>query len=156
MKSASLYILLRLAHWAAGQLIAPVGPTTSLGQKQRQCNILDYGAVNDNSTDIADALESAFENCVRNHPGSKLVVPDGHYLLNRSAVLSNGTNWAFQLEGLITLAYGGDYSVDRELILQGYAGVKPLNDTINGEGDGLFLQNGLVIVNGKSNIARTD
>jgi hypothetical protein len=116
--------------------------------------VLDYGAVNDNSTDIAKALEATFTDCVLDHPGSRLVVPAGEYLLNRSVVLSNGTNWAFQLEGLISLAYGGNYSVDRELILQGYAGVQPLNDTINGEGDHLFLENGLVIVNREHGLKR--
>jgi rhamnogalacturonan hydrolase len=131
------------------QLLGPVGPTTPLEEKTLECNILDYGANNDNSTDTADALEAAFSNCVLPNPGSRLVVPEGEYLLNRSVVLSNGTNWAFQLEGLITLAYGGNYSVDRELILQGYAGVEILNSTINGEGDGNFLIDGLVIVNGK-------
>ena len=149
MKLLSYLFLLHSAEWAAGQLIGPVGPTTDISQKQRACNILDYGALNDNSTDIAGSLEQTFKKCVLNHPGSTLVVPEGEYLLNRSVVLSNATNWAFQLEGLITLAYGGNYTVDRELILQGYAGAKPLNDTINGEGDGLFLQDGLVIVNGR-------
>jgi hypothetical protein len=148
MKVLSSYLLSHLVGLATAQLIGPVGPTTPLSHKTRQCNVLHYGAVNDNSTDIADALELTFRECVLKSPGSRLVVPEGEYLLNRSVVLSNATNWAFQLEGLITLAYGGNYSVSRELILQGHAGVQPLNDTINGEGDHLFLENGLVIVNG--------
>ncbi|AEO66493.1 glycoside hydrolase family 28 protein [Thermothielavioides terrestris NRRL 8126] len=147
MKLTTVSLLLHSAGFGAAQLIGPVGPTTSLAHKTRECNVLHYGAVNDNSTDIADALEATFRRCVLHHPGSRLVVPQGEYLLNRSVVLSNGTNWAFQLEGLISLGYGGNYSVSRELILQGYAGVQPLNDTINGEGDHLFLENGLVIVN---------
>lgn len=148
MRGTALFSLLHLAASGAAQLIGRVGPTTALGDKSRECNVLHYGAVNNNSTDIADALETAFRDCVLHHPKSRLVVPEGEYLLNRSVVLSNGTNWAFQLEGLITLAYGGNYSVDRELVLQGYAGVQPLNDTVNGEGDHLFLENGLVIING--------
>jgi hypothetical protein len=52
---------------------------------------------------------------------------------------------------LITAEYIGNtstaYTVKRDLILQGYAGVEPLNSTINGEGDGKFLQNLIVIVN---------
>lgn len=132
------------------QLTGPVGPTTRLSEKTTECSILDYGAANDNSTDTADAIEAAFSKCVLPNPGSRLVVPEGEYLLNRSVVLSNGTNWAFQVEGLITLAYGGNWNVDRELILQGLAGVQALNATINGEGDGKFLLDGLVIVNGKT------
>ncbi|OHE90906.1 murein transglycosylase [Colletotrichum orchidophilum] len=142
------YILGFLSAWrAAAQLTGPVGPTTSLSKKVTECNILNYGAVNDNSTDAADAIEKAFKTCVLPHAGSRLIVPDGQYLIKRTVILSNGTNWAFQLDGLITLAYGGNWTVDRELILQGFAGVGPLNATINGEGDGQFLQNGITIIN---------
>lgn len=35
----------------------------------------------------------------------------------------------------------------REAILQGFAGVGNLNGTINGEGDGEFLQNLIAIIN---------
>lgn len=150
MRLASFAWFLPLVGLASGQLTGPVGPTTSLCLKKHECNIVDYGASNDNSSDIAGALETAFTECVLQNPGSRLVVPEGEYLLNRSVVLSNATNWAFQVEGLITIAYGGNYSVDRQLILQGYAGVQPLNDTINGEGDGLFLEDALVIVNGET------
>ncbi|KAJ5740298.1 endo-rhamnogalacturonase F [Penicillium malachiteum] len=139
--------LLLLPCLTAGQLIGPVGPTTSLSNKTIECNILDYGGVADNSTDVATAIESAFTECVQANPGSRLIVPEGNYLVNRSIVLSNGTNWAFQLDGLITAAYGGNWTVDRELILQGFAGVDNLNSTINGEGDGEFLLDVLVIVN---------
>ncbi|EFX01600.1 endo-rhamnogalacturonase f [Grosmannia clavigera kw1407] len=132
---------------ATAQLIGPVGPTTPLHEKRRICNVLDFGAVPDNSTDVADALESAFNYCVLRHPGSRLVIPEGSYLLNRSVVLSNATNWAFQVDGLISLGYGGNYTVARELVLQGYVGADVLNSTINGEGDGHFLIDALVIVN---------
>ncbi|KAH7171700.1 pectin lyase fold/virulence factor [Fusarium sp. MPI-SDFR-AT-0072] len=125
MKSVLITVLFS-AFWASAQLTGPVGPLTTLSQKTRECNILDYGAINDNSTDIADAIEKTFKTCVLPHAGSRLIVPDGQYLIKRSVVLSNGTNWAFQLDGLITLAYGGNWTVDR---------------------DGQFLQNGLTIIN---------
>lgn len=146
-----LYLLqlLALCGVAAGQLIGPVGVTTELRHKTLECNIRHYGAIPDNRTDVAPALERTFNECVRHHRGSRLIVPRGEYLLNRSVVLSNATNWAFQLDGLITLAFGGDWNVPREAILQGSAGVEPLNSTINGEGDGLFLLNAFVIVNGR-------
>ncbi|KAM0209972.1 hypothetical protein ACHAPA_008211 [Fusarium lateritium] len=147
-----LFISIFSALWANAQLTGPVGPTTTLSQKTHECNILDYGAVNDNTTDAADAIEKTFKTCVLPHSGSRLVVPEGQYLIKRSVVLSNGTNWAFQLDGLITLAYGGNWTVDRKLILQGFAGVGPLNATINGEGDGQFLQNGLTIINRKHTV----
>ncbi|KAF5665594.1 murein transglycosylase [Fusarium circinatum] len=114
------------AFLATAQLTGPVGPLTALSQKTHECNILDYGAINDNSTDASDAIEKTFKTCVLSHAGSRLIIPDGQYLIKRSVVLSNGTNWALQLDGLITLAYGGNWTVDR---------------------DGQFLQNGLTIIN---------
>ncbi|KAH8690903.1 endo-rhamnogalacturonase F [Talaromyces proteolyticus] len=147
MKKALVSLLSFLSSIAIGQLIGPVGPTTSLGSKTTECNILDYGAVADNSSDISVALETAFSNCILRNPGSKLIVPEGEYLLNRGVVLSNATNWAFQLDGLITAAYDGNWTIEREFILQGFAGVEALNATINGEGDHEFLLDVLVIIN---------
>lgn len=148
MKFTNL-LLLPLLRIAAGQLIGPVGPTTGLEEKTIECNILDYGAVADNKTDISTALETVFSECVRKHPGSRLIVPEGDYLIERGVTLVNGTNWAFQLDGLITAAYGGDWNIERELLLQGFAGPEIINATINGEGDSKFLLDVLVIVNGK-------
>ncbi|CAI7638895.1 unnamed protein product [Penicillium pancosmium] len=144
MRLLTQLLLLKVAF---GQLIGPVGPTTNLEEKTVECNILHYGAIADNSTDVSDSVEKAFTECVTKHPGSRLIIPEGEYLLNRSVVLSNGTNWALQLDGLVTAAYGGNWSVDRELILQGSAGVGLINSTINGEGDQRFLLDVLVIVN---------
>ncbi|KAJ5985550.1 hypothetical protein N7499_008165 [Penicillium canescens] len=143
----SLLFLPLLSGIAAGQLIGPVGPTTALENKNIECNILDYGGVADNSTDISTALETVFSECVLKNPGSRLIVPEGEYLIKRGVTLSNGTNWAFQLDGLITAAYGGDWTIARELVLQGYAGSDIINATINGEGDQKFLLDVLIIVN---------
>jgi hypothetical protein len=141
-----------------GQLIGPVGPNTSLNKKIHECNIIDYGAVADNETDVSIALNATFNDCVLKRPRSRLVAPPGNYLLKESLVFSNGTNWAFQLDGLITASYDGNWPVDRSLILQGFAGVDALNSAINGEVDKRFLLNVIVIVNGErgcSNILRT-
>lgn len=145
MRLLALFIIIGVA---AGQLIGPVGPTTPLEKKTTECNVLNHGAVADNSSDISYAIEKTFTDCVLKSPGSRLIIPQGDYLLTKSVVLINGTNWAFQLDGLITAAYNGNWTVDRGLILQGSAGIDLLNSTINGEGDGKFLLNVLVIVNG--------
>ncbi|KAH8809432.1 pectin lyase fold/virulence factor [Xylogone sp. PMI_703] len=142
-----LFVSLLFATTTFAQLIGPVGPRTPLQQKSYECNILDYGAVADNQTDVADAIEKAFEQCVKLRSGSRLIVPGGHFLATRAIVLENGTNWAFQLDGLVTAAYGGSWNVSRELVLQGFAGASVLNDTINGEGDDEFLLNVLTIIN---------
>lgn len=139
-----------LAAPAYTQLIGHVGVTTPLNQKRHECNILEYGGVPDNNTDVAPAIHLAFDKCVKHHPGSRLIVPPGNYLLKQSVQLTNGTNWAFQLDGLITAQYGGSFDIPRNVVLQGFAGVGLLNSTINGEGDGLFLLNFIVIVNGIS------
>ncbi|KAJ5523811.1 CAZyme family GH28 [Penicillium frequentans] len=147
MKFTGFVLLPLLSSITLGQLIGPVGPTTDLQDKSIKCNILDYGAVADNKTDISTALETVFSDCVRKNPGSRLVVPEGEYLIERGVTLSNGTNWAFQLDGLITAAYGGNWTISRELILEGFAGSEIINATINGEGDSEFLLDVLVIVN---------
>lgn len=149
MSAFSKLFLLGLLGLSNAQLIGPVGPTTALEDKIIECNVLDYGAVADNATDISTPLEAAFTECVLSQPGSRLVVPEGNYLINRSVVLSNATHWAFQLDGLITAAYGGNWTVDRELLLQGFAGTALINATIDGEGDHEFLLDVLVIVNGR-------
>lgn len=144
-----LLIQLFLLKLAVGQLIGRVGPTTSLDEKKIECKILKYGAIADNSTDVSHSIQKTFTECVVDNPGSRLIIPEGNYLLNRSVVLSNATNWALQLDGLITVAYGGNWTVDRNLILVGSADVQIINSTINGEGDGRFLLDVLVIVNGE-------
>ncbi|RDW60616.1 endo-rhamnogalacturonase F [Coleophoma cylindrospora] len=116
LRQLSIFFLVLSLTYA--QLIDPVGPTTPLSEKKHECNVLDYGAVADNSTDIAGPLSRAFEHC------------------------------SFQLDGLITAKFSGNWTVDRSLILQGSAGVTALNTTINGEGDGFFLSDLIVIVNG--------
>ncbi|CEJ61946.1 Putative Glycoside hydrolase family 28 protein [Penicillium brasilianum] len=144
MRLFTLFIIIGVA---ASQLVGTVGPSTPLNEKTIECNVLNYGAVADNSTDISSAVEKAFTECVLQSPKSRLIIPEGDYLLSKSVVLSNGTNWAFQLDGLITAAYDGDWAVDRNLILQGLAGSELINSTINGEGDAKFLLDVLVIIN---------
>ena len=87
--------------FAHGQLIGPVGPTTPLARKVIICNVLDYGAKADNETNVALPILAAYEDCVRPNPG-RLIVPEGNYLTTEDIALVNATNWALQLEGLIT------------------------------------------------------
>ncbi|PQE29519.1 murein transglycosylase protein [Rutstroemia sp. NJR-2017a WRK4] len=141
---------------SAAQLTGPVGVTTPLSEKTFECNILDYGATAGSSDDVSIPITAAFEECVQSRPGSRLIVPAGNWTLKTSIVLSNATNWAFQLDGLITAVYYPNstdpsytipYLVPRERILEGFAGADALNKTVNGEGDGQFLQDFIVIVN---------
>jgi rhamnogalacturonan hydrolase len=142
---------------SAAQLTGPVGVTTPLSEKTFECNILDYGATAGSSDDVSVPITAAFEECVQANPGSRLIVPAGNWTLKTSIILSNATKWAFQLDGLITAVYYPNstdpsykipYLVPRERILEGFAGADALNKTVNGEGDGQFLQDFIVIING--------
>jgi rhamnogalacturonan hydrolase len=50
---------------ASAQLSGSVGPTTSTASKaaKKICNVLNYGAVADKSTDLGPALASAWAAC---------------------------------------------------------------------------------------------
>ncbi|CAE6449651.1 unnamed protein product [Rhizoctonia solani] len=84
------------------QHVGSVGPTVPATSKMYECNVLNYGAKADNATDIGPAIKSAFSNCIVKNPNSRLV---GNYLLSSTVLLNGGSNWAFQLDGLITVDY---------------------------------------------------
>jgi rhamnogalacturonan hydrolase len=105
---------LALLSFTQGQLIGPVGPTTPLAHKLIECNILNYGAKADNRRDVAPAIHAAYKQCVLPNPGSRLIVPSGTYLTTENIVLANATNWAFQLDGLITAYVTGIRDVAKE------------------------------------------
>jgi hypothetical protein len=55
-----------------------VGALTPLSSKTKVCNILDYGGVADNSTDIGPAIKSAFASCAISG-GATIYIPPGSY-----------------------------------------------------------------------------
>ncbi|KAG8731689.1 hypothetical protein FRC10_001570 [Ceratobasidium sp. 414] len=101
----SIPFLSLLAGVCQAQHSGHVGPTVPATSKMYECNVLNYGAKADNATDIGPAITSAFRNCVLKNPNSRLIVPTGNYLLSTTVSLNAGSNWAFQLDGLITLDY---------------------------------------------------
>lgn len=58
--------------------LTKVGPSTSLSQKSTVCNILNYGAVADNKTDVGPAILLAFSSCAIKG-GATLYIPPGSY-----------------------------------------------------------------------------
>lgn len=58
--------------------LSSVGPLTPLSSKSKICNVLDYGAVADNKTDIGPAILSAFTKCA-SAGGATIYVPPGSY-----------------------------------------------------------------------------
>ncbi|CAE6369981.1 unnamed protein product [Rhizoctonia solani] len=100
------FILASVAALLAGvcqaQHVGRVGPAVPATSKMFECNVLNYGAKADNATDIGPAIKSAFSNCVVKNPNSRLI---GNYLLSSTVLLNGASNWAFQLDGLITVDY---------------------------------------------------
>ena len=83
-----------------GQLSGKVGPVTSIATKaaKKTCNVLNYGAKADKSTDLGPALVSAFAAC---KAGGLVVIPSGDYVMKTWATMNGGKNWALQLDGVI-------------------------------------------------------
>ena len=77
-----------------------VGPLTTIESKKavKTCDITDYGAKADGSTDISSALNDAFSDC---SSGGVMVIPSGDYALSTWVTFSSGNAWALQLDGTI-------------------------------------------------------
>lgn len=84
-----------------GQLSGTVGPLTSRAAKAatKTCNVLDYGAVADGTTDIGPPITSAFAAC---KTGGVVYIPSGDYAMATWVTLSGGSAWALQLDGIIS------------------------------------------------------
>ncbi|KAF2826832.1 rhamnogalacturonase [Ophiobolus disseminans] len=85
---------------ALAQLSGKVGPLTSHATKtaKKTCNVLNYGAKADKTTDIGPALLSAFAAC---KAGGTVVVPAGDYAMKTWVTFEGGKTWALQLDGII-------------------------------------------------------
>ncbi|KAJ7161098.1 pectin lyase-like protein [Mycena filopes] len=76
-----------------------------------ECNVLNYGAVADNTTDLGPALTKAWTTCVI--PNVKttvatdvlLYVPAGNFLLKSNVVFDDAANWNLHIAGNIYLPY---------------------------------------------------
>lgn len=89
--------------------LTSVGALTSLYSKSTICNVVDYGAVADNSTDIGPAILKAFNNCASGKSAT-IYIPPGSYSLATQVYLKRPSALAFQLDGIITLTSNGAFS----------------------------------------------
>ncbi|KAL4930492.1 putative extracellular rhamnogalacturonase [Aspergillus undulatus] len=82
------------------QLSGSVGPLTSSSSKSqtKTCNVVDYGAIADKSTDIGPALSSAWDDCAS---GGVVYIPPGDYAIETWVKLSGCKACAIQLDGII-------------------------------------------------------
>ena len=99
-QSTLLLSLLSLFTTASAQLSGRVGPLTTIAAKSavKTCNVLDYGAKADQSTDLSTPLTDAFNAC---KSGGVVVIPSGNYALANWVTLSGGNAWAIQWDGII-------------------------------------------------------
>ncbi|KAJ7832298.1 pectin lyase-like protein [Mycena leptocephala] len=76
-----------------------------------ECNVLNYGAVADNSTDLGPALTAAWTKCVIPQVTTTvasnvlLYVPAGNFLLKSNVVFDGAANWNLHIAGNIYLPY---------------------------------------------------
>ncbi|KAJ7603220.1 pectin lyase-like protein [Mycena polygramma] len=75
-----------------------------------ECNVLDYGAVADNTTDLGPALTAAWNQCVIPQAttvatDTLLYVPSGNFLLKSNVVFDDAKNWNLHIAGNIYLPY---------------------------------------------------
>lgn len=85
---------------ASAQLSGTVGPTTSYATKasNKICNVLDYGGVADEKTDIGPAISSAWSAC---KSGGVVYIPSGNYALGSWVTLTGGKSTAIRMDGTI-------------------------------------------------------
>ncbi|KAJ6151764.1 hypothetical protein N7470_006892 [Penicillium chermesinum] len=100
LSSRTLLVLGLVPLLATAQLSSPVGPTTSYSMKANHkiCNVLNYGAVADNSTDVGTAISSAWDDC---KTGGVVYIPSGDYALATWVDLTGGSSCAIVIDGII-------------------------------------------------------
>lgn len=101
MRFFSLLSIVTTVTLATAQLTTTVGPTSSLATKSKVCNVLSYGAKADGATDIGPAILSAFNNCAK-AGGATIYIPPGNYVQSTWITLKGGSNYAVQIDGIIT------------------------------------------------------
>ncbi|KAJ7726843.1 pectin lyase-like protein [Mycena maculata] len=79
-----------------------------------ECNVLDYGAVADNTTDLGPALSKTWTECVIPQVTTTvadnvlLYVPAGNFLLASTVTFDGAANWNLHIAGDIYLPYNPD------------------------------------------------
>ncbi|TVY51695.1 Rhamnogalacturonase A, partial [Lachnellula cervina] len=134
-------LLLSSVAQAAAQIdTTSVGAKTPLSSKSKICNVLDYGAVADNKTDIGPAILKAFSSCATTG-GATIYVPPGSYSLATGVALNKGSAYAFQIDGLITLTADGSFG-GNAIVIENASDVE------------VFSSNGLGAINGQGYLHR--
>ncbi|OJD32968.1 rhamnogalacturonase b [Diplodia corticola] len=99
-KSTLVSALALVPALVAAELSGSVGPLTSASDKgaTKTCDVTDYGAKADKTTDLGVALASAHADC---KAGGLVVIPEGDYAISTWVKLAGGAAWALQIDGTI-------------------------------------------------------
>ncbi|RSL72937.1 hypothetical protein CEP53_000967 [Fusarium sp. AF-6] len=97
----SALIAVGSAVQAAAQLSGKVGPSTSRADKAavKTCNVMDYGATADATTDNGAAIQKAWDDCSAG--GGEVYIPEGDYGLGTWLKLSSKNAMSFRLDGTL-------------------------------------------------------
>ncbi|TVY13083.1 putative rhamnogalacturonase A, partial [Lachnellula arida] len=134
-------LLLSSVAQAAAQIdTTTIGAKTPLSSKTKVCNVLDYGGVADNKTDIGPAILEAFSSCASSG-GATIYVPPGSYSIATGVTLNKGSAYAIQIDGLITLTSDGSFG-GNAIVIENTSDVE------------IFSSNGLGAINGQGYIHR--
>ena len=82
----------------------------SVSYAVKTCNVLSYGGVADNATDIGPAITKAYTDCVSgattNDPADTvLLVPSGTYAIETSVSLHKANNFTIEIDGELNLVF---------------------------------------------------
>lgn len=77
------------------------------------CNVLNYGAVANNATDLGPALLAAYSDCVESHVTTSaadtvLLVPSGNFLLESTVQFTEANYFTLTITGNIYLPFNPD------------------------------------------------
>lgn len=83
---------------------------SSVAYATTTCNVLSYGGVADNATDIAPAITKAYTDCVRgatttNPADTVLYVPQGTYALVTSVTFEHADSFTLEIDGELHLVF---------------------------------------------------
>jgi rhamnogalacturonan hydrolase len=79
------------------------------------CNVLNYGAVANNETDVGPAITKAYNDCVKPVGSGSisnvvLLIPSGNFLMNSTVTIDDASYMTFTITGNIYLPFNPDLS----------------------------------------------
>jgi rhamnogalacturonan hydrolase len=79
------------------------------------CNVLDYGAVANNETDVGPVITETYNSCVKPVGSAAisdvvLLVPEGNFLINSTVTIDDASYMTFTITGNIYLPFNPDLS----------------------------------------------